>query len=383
MMSLSNVLKSNFMKMQYTFLLLIPLLTTACRPTKDNHPPIADRNASSATLALYSKMKIFQEKGFMIGHQDDMAYGVKWIAPNGKSDVYDVCSDYPAVFGWDLGHLELGTAWNLDSVPFASMIEFAIEVHKLGGINTFSWHCDNPLTGGNTWDTKTPGVVRSILPGGTKHEEYKIWLDKLAAFFSSLKDDQGNCIPVIFRPFHEQSGSWFWWGREHCSSDEFIQLWQLTFKYLTETKQIHNLIFAFSPAGDYQPRSPFTDRYPGNDYVDVVGFDIYQGTDQENKAFVEKFTTGIKTLLEFAEINNKIPAITEMGFEQIPYPTWWSEVVYPVLKEYQVSYALFWRNAANRPNHYYVPYPGQVSEADFVHFYKLPETLFLQDLREK
>lgn len=365
---------------KYCVMLIIPLALMACSGLQKPNNTLADPSASAKTQDLYSRMWQLAKKGVMFGHQDDLAYGVGWSAPNGKSDVFAVCADYPAVFGWDLGHLELGSTHNLDSVPFIGMAKFAIMVDSMGGINTFSWHCDNPLTGGSTWDIGTPGVVSSILPGGVKHQEYNLWLDRLADFFSSLLDSKGDAIPVIFRPFHEQSGSWFWWGYNHCASNEFIELWQYTFKYLTETKRVNNLIYSFSTAGIPEHSSEFSDRYPGDEYVDMVGVDLYQMPEQQNSDFASTLTRNLNIITQFAASRGKLPAITEIGFEQIPYPTWWTEVFYPSVKDFSIGYALFWRNAFNRPNHYYAPYPGQASEEDFKAFYSLPETLFLKDI---
>jgi beta-mannanase len=85
---------------------------------------------------------------------------------------------------------------------------------------TISWHLNNPLTGKSAWDP-APGTVESILPGGEKNALYKSWLDKVAAFMLDLKGKNGEYIPVIFRPFHELNGSWFWWGKDNCSPEEF------------------------------------------------------------------------------------------------------------------------------------------------------------------
>ena len=78
---------------------------------------------SGATLMnrenkLIDFLQSTSQKGIMIGHQDDLAYGIGWKYPNGKSDVYKVLGYYPVVFGWDLGGLENVSAYNLDSVPF-------------------------------------------------------------------------------------------------------------------------------------------------------------------------------------------------------------------------------------------------------------------------
>jgi mannan endo-1,4-beta-mannosidase len=371
-------------KMKLISSLLISTILMFSASTCQGKSPLkmADPKASATTVNLFLKMKELTKQGFMIGHQDDMAYGVGWKAPNGKSDVYKVCADYPAVFGWDLGHIEKGSPVNLDSVPFSDMAKYAIEVNAMGGINTFSWHLDNPLTGGSAWDVTKNGVVKSILPGGANHAEFNNWLDKVAAFFLGLKDKNDEAIPVIFRPFHENTGNWFWWGKVHCTSDEYKQIWIYTINYLTETKNLHNLIFAYSPAGSFKNLDEYSERYPGNDYVDIAGFDIYQDAGQRNSVFARLLKEKLTILNEFSKANDKLAAITEIGFEQIPEPKWWTGVIYPVTKDYNVSYALFWRNAANKPNHYYMPYPGQKSETDFRDFYSLPGTLFLKDIEK-
>jgi len=356
------------------------LLFSACMNQDIASLKLADQNASLTTVKLLTRMHELSKQGIMFGHQDDLAYGIGWKSPDGQSDVFRVCSDYPAIFGWDLADIETGSQYNIDSVPFGEMMKFAIKIHDQGGINTFSWHANNPLTGGNAWDVNTPGVVKSILPGGSKHDEYTMRLDKLAIFFSNLKDANGICIPVIFRPFHEQTGNWFWWGKSHCSAEECITLWKYTFTYLTQTKNIHNLIYAFSTADSFNTTVEFSDRYPGDAYVDIVGFDIYQQPKQTSEAFAGNLKAKLKILSEFANVNKKLPAITEIGYEQIPDPGWWTDVFYQSVKDTRLSYALFWRNAANRPNHYYVPYPRQISEENFRKFCDLPETLFLKDI---
>ncbi len=343
---------------------------------------LVDKAASARTVKLMERIQSLQNRGIMIGHQDDLAYGVGWIAPERKSDIYSITSDLPAIFGWDLGHLEHGSAYNLDSVPFAKTREFAILVDRSGGINQFSWHLDNPLTGGSAWDVSTPGVVASILPGGNLNATYCQWLDRLADFFLSLRDKKGNNIPILFRPFHEQMGDWFWWGRAHCTPKEFSQLWQFTMQYLSEKKQVHNLIYVFSTSDNFSGKKEFLERYPGNPYADMIGFDIYQGKETGNEHFAKDLRNKLSTLSEVAAETGKIPALTETGYEQIPYAQWWTEVLWPAIKDSRISYVLFWRNAANRPNHYYAPYPGQISEKDFVRFYNLPETLFLNDIRK-
>ncbi|MBW6498976.1 MAG: glycoside hydrolase family 26 protein [Bacteroidales bacterium] len=356
------------------------LLLWSCTPVLESKVPTADNQATAETVNLLLNMKALTAKGFMFGHQDDLAYGIGWEAPEGPSDIYLLVNDYPAIFGWDLGHIELGAEQNLDGVSFASMKQWAIQVHAMGGINTYSWHADNPLTGGSTWDISSSDVVRSVLPFGEKHDLYLIWLDRLAAFFLDLKDESGLPIPVIFRPYHEHTGNWFWWGQVHCTSEEFRELWHMTFHYLKDTRKVNNLLWAYSPSDNFKSLEEFTERYPGKDYVDIVGFDMYQQPGQTSEHFAARLKDTASLLVDFAVTLDKLPAITEMGYEQVPDPVWWTTVVWASFKDLPVSYALFWRNAINRPDHYYAPYPGHLSQDDFIRFYELPETLFLSDI---
>ncbi len=91
------------------------------------------------------------------------------------------------------------------------MKDYIRHVYDRGGVITLSWHLNNPLTGKTAWDP-APGTVASILPGGAKHELYKSWLDKVGNFILNVKGKNDEYIPIIFRPFHELNGNWFWWG---------------------------------------------------------------------------------------------------------------------------------------------------------------------------
>lgn len=200
-------------------------------------PVPSDPKATPEAVKLYRNMLNLQHKGLMFGHQDALAYGTKWYGEEGRSDVKDVCGDYPAVFGWELGHLELGKPYSLDSVYFDKIRGYIKKVNKEGGINTISWHFTNLFTGGSAWDVSSNKTVASILPGGEKHELYKQYLDKLAVFMLSLKTDQGTLIPILFRPFHEHTGSWFWWGKNLCTADDYKALWRFTVTYLRDKKK--------------------------------------------------------------------------------------------------------------------------------------------------
>ncbi len=322
-----------------------------------------DKNATPETINLYNNLKKVLGKGVMLGHQDDLAYGVGWKYEPGRSDIKDVTGDYPAIMGYELGRLELDHAVNLDSVPFDKVIGFIKEAYKDGSVITISSHLNNPLTGKTAWDPAS-GTVASILPGGEKNALYNSWLDKVAAFFQNLKDDTGNYIPVIFRPFHELNGDWFWWGGKNCTPAEIKQLYQYTEKYFRDVKGLHHLLYAFNTDKFYSANE-LLERYPGDDYADLIGFDIYQRG--SNNEFIKDANNMLSMLDSVASAHGKIPALTEFGYAGLPDATWFTSTLLPVLKAHKVSYALAWRNAGGGEQ-FYLPYKGHTSADDFVKF---------------
>ncbi len=340
---------------------------------------LSDKKASVETIELYQRLSELIPKGILFGHQDATVYGNQWVGDSDRSDVKEVCGDYPAVLGWDIGHLEIGKPTNLDEVSFERMRREIITHHKRGGINTVSWHSNNPVTFSDSWDVSHKYVVDSILSGASCEKRFKAYLDNLTVFFKSLQTEDGTVVPILFRPYHEHTGSWFWWGKDHCSEDSYKALWRMTHDYFTENG-VHNLIYVYSPS--FEPtKEGYLERYPGDDYVDILGFDIYQYEyDKEAVQYTEMMNAALKTVSEIASERNKLMAVTETGYESIPDSTWWTNVLSPVIDPYPVSYVLLWRNAHDKPNHHYAPYPGHPSESDFKRFASQPRRLFNADI---
>jgi len=344
----------------------------------------ADKNATAETKALYKNLKTLRARGYLFGHQDDLAYGVNWRYEKDRSDVKDVCGDYPGLYGWDMGGLErVNSDKNLDGVPFKNMRQYIKEGYKRGGVITLSWHFDNPATGGNAWDT-THGTVASVLPGGANHELFKTWLDKAANFILSLKGDNKELIPVLFRPYHELTGTWFWWGPNNCTADQFKVLWRFTNYYLKEVKKCHNLLYVYNTGGDFKTKEEYLERYPGDDMVDIISFDTYQWGDPAKDDFFTKNVNNLLNILDSAATEiNKLTALAETGYEAVPYANWWTDVLQKAIGNHSISYVLVWRNHGYneymKKMHYYAPFKGQVSEKDFIKFYEADKTLFEKD----
>jgi len=348
---------------------------------------LLDSKASTKTEALYQNLIALADQGILFGHQDDDAYGVGWRAVPGRSDVKSVTGSFPAVHGWDLGKIEVGWSFNLDTVNFQKMHHWIRQVYKRGGVNTISWHIDNPVSKKSAWD-KTP-AVKDILPGGAQHAYFLAQLDLAADFLSKCKSGATR-IPIIFRPWHEHNGDWFWWGKGNCTEAEYITLWKFTVEYLRDTKGLHHLIYAFSPDRSRidmnEPQLSYLYGYPGDEYVDIIGLDNYMdvGVSKTEAEFALKIKDLIKvseTITSIAREKNKVAAITETGQESILNPTWYSQVLLEPFKDKQsikLAYVMVWRNANKK--HHYAPYPGHPAVADFINYYKDANTLFESDL---
>lgn len=360
------------------------LMFYSCQNNGKIKSKLTDPDATGETVDLYMQLQTQMQDGIMFGHQDDLAYGHDWNKQQNRSDVYDVCGDYPALIGWELGHLEIDAKYNLDSIYFTDMKRYAREAHQRGSINSFSWHGDNIVTGNTAWDCKQNTVVKSILPGGENHDKYLVWLDRLALFFSSLKDDRGTLIPVIFRMYHEHTGNWFWWCKEQCTPDEYKQMWIMTVEYLRDKKNVHNLLYAYSPS-EVDNEEQFLERYPGDGYVDIVGFDCYAPGKEQNQIehYKKRMDLNLGIVTTYANKANKIPIVGETGLESVADPYYFTRVLYPVISKYKISSVLLWRNAwepDKKAHHYYVPFPGHPACDDFRDFVNKPDIFMCSDI---
>jgi len=375
------------MKKTYLILILLGVAGISCSTkatTIDTNLSLSDKKATIETVTLYNKLQKLTQKGYLFGHQDDLAYGVKWKYEDGRSDIKDVVGDYPGVYGWDIAGLEKDDINNIDGVPFDKMKQYIKEANERGGISTVSWHFDNPATGKNAWDN-TPNSLKTVLPGGENHQKFIAWLDKASSFFLSLKDKRGKNIPILFRPYHELTGGWFWWGKGNCTPEEFKTLWKFTFDYL-QKKGVHNLIYVYNTSS-FKSEEEFLTNYPGADYADIISFDSYQNNDdKDGEKFIQEVQNQFKIINKIGLEQNKPIALAEAGYEAIPDPKWWTNVLDKAIGDYKISYVLLWRNHGwqekEQKMHYYAPYSGQISEKDFIDFYNLDKTLFEKDIKK-
>ena len=329
--------------------------------------------AGTATELAALLSNAASQGNILYGHQDDLVYGHNWKVtdvagdPLERSDVRDVAGKWPAIVGFDLGGIELGNAENLDGVPFELMRKAARAHVQRGGVVTFSWHPRNPLTGGDAWDISSDEVVWSILPEGDGHEAFKEWLRRAADFIESL-----DGIPVIFRPWHENLGSWFWWGWRLCSAREYKELYRMTWTYFTVERGLDNILWCYSPNGPVVAED-FLSRYPGDDCVDILGTDIYEypggdGLEAAGVRYAAQIRDMLSVLKDLAAEHDKLFCLSETGLEGLTDPQWWTGVLYPAIKGSGISYVLTWRNAHDQPGHFYAPWKGFDHADDFKQF---------------
>ncbi|WP_069659979.1 glycoside hydrolase family 26 protein [Arcticibacter eurypsychrophilus] len=346
---------------------------------------LTDQKANLETQALFKNLKAISRHQILFGHQSATEYGHGWYGDKNRSDVKSVTGSHPAVIGVDFSSL-WGKSTESISKSKAFLKKSIRDTYRRGGVTTVAWHFNNPVTPetGFYWkDSVSAPAVPDIIPGGSHHEQYKKILKTLAEVAKSAKGKDGQAVPMIFRPYHEFDGDWFWWGKPYCKKEEFISLWRFTVTYLRDSLDVHNFIYAFSPDVRFTTEEEYLDRYPGDAYVDLVGMDDYADFGREGKYDLDAAVKRLRIVSDYAKKTGKLAAFTETGLETIPNPVWWTDVLLKTLKSanLELCYVLVWRNDSKSATHFYAPYPGQQSVPDFIKFYKDPFILFEKDLK--
>jgi mannan endo-1,4-beta-mannosidase len=369
--------------MRVALFIQIILILSAGAVKAQTHNPI-DSKATTETIALFRNMKELSKNHTLFAHQHATEYGHGWSGHEGCSDVKSVCGTHPAMIGVDVMGFSGRSNKEIEEER-NKLRKNVVDTYNRGGVTTVAWHFNNPVSDGGFYWKKEVSLpaVKYIIPSGEAHHKYKEILNRIGEWAKSLKGNDGTLAPIIFRPFHEFDGEWFWWGAPHCTKEEFISLWKFTVSYLRDTLEVHNILYAFSPDNRFNSEKEFLERYPGDEWIDMLGMDNYgdMGRDRYN---LERASRKLKIISDYAIKKGKLAAFTETGLESIPNTTWWSETLLKVMKKdkMQLSYVLVWRNDIKSPTHYYAPFPGQVSVPDFMEFYKDPYTLFEKDLKD-
>jgi mannan endo-1,4-beta-mannosidase len=285
------------------WILLDSLVITASAPPDktvyDVSADLVDPRASDRTKRLMRYLADMYGKYIISGQ-----YGDKGIDGYEFKAIYNETGKYPAMLGLDF------IEYTPSRVAYGSIghdVEYAIEFDKRGGIVTFCWHWNAPdkylvNSSNNPWwrgfYTDATNIDLGKIMNGEDEEGYDLLISDIDAIAVQLKRLQDADIPVLWRPLHEASGGWFWWGAS--GPEPYIKLYRLLFDRLVNYHGIHNLIWVWN--GQHK------DWYPGDEYVDIVGIDIYPG-----EKIYSSQAPQFDTLVNWNGENRKIIAMTENG----------------------------------------------------------------------
>lgn len=384
---------------------------------------LSDKQASSFTNQMYAYLKAVGESDSVImGHQNDIHHKQGQVADelSGiKSDIYDMTGSISGIMGIDTLSLtgnEFGAELTSEQrIPACA--DLTKTAAAQGAIITLSAHMPNfdkikekienqPVNGNLNWKTAdfatsdlsvdgswalSGDVVPKIMPGGELNYMYRSYLDMIAAYADELAEDE---ISVLFRPFHENTGSWFWWGAAFCDEEAYKNLFRYTVDYLRDEKNVHNFIYIYSPGTEFDTVEEYMSRYPGDAWVDMVGMDSYHVNPADGDNFMNELYGKLKVLQEFADQHNKLVALTETGtaFDSQPLLTsgnprkdWYQEVADVCTKDdLNITYFMTWANFGGGT--FYTPYVNSVAEDgtkighemgdNFINFYNSPSSIF-------
>lgn len=157
---------------------------------------------------------------------------------------------------------------------FDGVAKRAIEWHNKGGIVTICWHT-GPDFASEYLHCKEDDLdwTDVFVPGS---ENYNKLIENMDRAVPALKKIQEAHVPVLWRPFHEFDGGWFWWTRG--GNENFLKLWRLMYDRYTIVHHLNNLIWVYGFSERNQDR---TDWYPGDEYVDIAGPDSYKNSNND------------------------------------------------------------------------------------------------------
>ena len=366
---------------------------------------LVDSRATDSAKALAAYLAGLQaEDQVLFGHQNSTFRSVR---DNGvTSDVKDVTGSEAGLFGIDT--LSLAGTECASENPLQASIAASKKAYDGGSIISLSCHMPNftsaKITA--TGDAKHPydfskcdfaeskdltPCADYILEGGAYNAQYNAYLDIIAEYALALQQEN---VPILFRPFHENSGGWFWWGTS-TSADSYRAIWRYMVNYL-QAKGVHNMLYVYSPNGPIDSEDDYLSRFPGDAYVDVLGFDFYDdyadADTYTGDTYFEALANSCDVVANLAKTKNKIPAIAETGIRitgagkdslmVTGNPTtgkdWYNKLVNTAV-DHNIPYFLLWANFSSE--NFFIPYKfndtmGQEMINEFISAYNNDRSIF-------
>ncbi|MCQ2604944.1 MAG: InlB B-repeat-containing protein [Bacteroidales bacterium] len=269
---------------------------------------------TSGAIALYDFLKKNFGKKTISGVMTlDMPSDNSFKGQYDVSYIHDKSGKYTALVGFDfMQSVGKGTDWATGYTK--TMIDITKELWNEGGIPYYTWHWRDPTKSTTSFNTsevsfslKDAFTDASCTKWNTNSTLYKGIISDLDVVAKHLLDLQEAGVAVLWRPLHEASGKWFWWGAQ--GAEPYKQLYYLLFDKLTNEYGLHNLIWVWNSDGTD------ADWYPGDNYVDIAGRDFYyQAPNTYNhSSLVTEFEAVAKVV-----DGKKIVTLAECG--AVPYP---------------------------------------------------------------
>jgi len=384
----------------WTNLDYITLSTAELPPISASQITCCDKSATKETQNLMSYLASVYGKNIISGQQEIYQYG-----PHDFEYEFDFLENLtgklPAIRGFDYLNCNPLYGYPLYNTSDGTTDRIINWVKNKNGIATSSWHINVPIDmtnytvgekvdysqstysvwkeGSNNTIPATNFDTANVLIEGTKENQYyMLALKYLAEEISKLQDAN---VPLIFRPLHEaeggggENGSWFWWGKDLCTPEQYKELWRRT-RAVLDAKGVDNVLLVYSPyrVADFDD---YAERYPGDEYVDVLGADAYHhGGEAGTEEFMARARVQLDAAVRMEAPAGKLVDLYETGCEGLAVTDWYDSVLTPLMEGYPLAYVCVWRNADNIPGHFYAPYPGHPSCQSFVKFYNNPKILF-------
>jgi mannan endo-1,4-beta-mannosidase len=225
--------------------------------------------------------------GFLYGISGRRVLTGQHNTPREMSDYSDraeqIAGHYPALWGQDFGFADDG---DMDGTNFRQgIVDEAKRQHDAGSIITLMWHAvrpteDEPVTFlGSVCDGLLPeSDWRDLLtPGTVTHTRWCRQVDVIAGFLRQLRD---AAIPVLWRPYHEMNGNWFWWGGREGSAG-CAALYRQMYERLVTDHCLNNLVWVWNANAPGGNAGAYAGCYPGHDVVDILAADIYRNDYQQ------------------------------------------------------------------------------------------------------
>lgn len=206
-------------------------------------------------------------------------YGDDGFFSNEVQAIANVTGEFPAVLGLDM--IEYSPS-RVENGSQSQCVERAIDWWERGGIVTMCWHWNAPskyLTGDwfSGFRKEATNINLEKIMNGEDEEGYMLLMEDIDAIAAQLQRLQDADVPILWRPLHEASGGWFWWGGS--GAEAYKKLWILLYDRLTNEYGLNNLIWLWNGQS--------AEWYPGDEYVDIIGEDIYPGNQVSTSQIVK------------------------------------------------------------------------------------------------